>query len=150
MLAQNIVIPIELSALGGQDFPVSLHFGDALLGFAEPRVFLIVLPLIPSKELSNQGVRFPLFFCIWAGAVFCSQKNWRYNAMFYIKSNLAKVAILITEITEENVFTRCPCCKEEIAVDLTEVIGEGDGDLYSTSVFCKACSQAMARELNTP
>jgi hypothetical protein len=93
------------------------------------------------------GVRLPLIFCIWAGAVFCSLKSWRANAMFYVKTHLTEEVTLITEITDENVFTRCQCCNKETAADLADVFG--DGDLYGTSVFCEACSTAMARELNT-
>ena len=63
--------------------------------------------------------------------------------MFYIKTRLGGETEFTTEITDENVFTRCPQCGSEFAVDLAEVFSDGDGDLYGTSIFCDACSRKM-------
>ena len=49
---------------------------------------------------------------------------------------------ITTELTDENVFTHCPECGKEIAIDLYEIFFDG-GDLFGTSVYCsKECHQA--------
>lgn len=56
-------------------------------------------------------------------------------AMFYIKANGMK-----TSIESDNVFTYCPACGKKHYVDLFEIL-TGGGDLYSTAVYCLACSK---------
>ena len=56
-------------------------------------------------------------------------------AMFYIKANGIK-----TSIKCDNVFTYCPACGKKHYVDLFEIL-TGGGDLYSTAVYCLACSK---------
>jgi hypothetical protein len=60
--------------------------------------------------------------------------------MFYVKQNFG-YAEVTTEITDENVFTRCPECDKEIAVDLVELFSDGEGDLFSTTCLCRECSK---------
>ena len=49
---------------------------------------------------------------------------------------------MLTEITDENVFTRCPDCGQEVSVDLNDVIDdEGQLDLFGTGVCCAECSR---------
>lgn len=62
--------------------------------------------------------------------------------MFYIKNKINEETEITTEITDENVFTRCPNCEKEIAVDLAEILRD-DGDLYGTSVYCSECSAEL-------
>ena len=51
--------------------------------------------------------------------------------MFYVKFQLDESTTLLTEITDENVFTRCPDCGQEVSVDLNDVIDdEGQLDLF--------------------
>lgn len=64
--------------------------------------------------------------------------------MFYIKATIADGVTLKSEITDENVFTVCPGCGNEHSVDLAAVLS-GDCDLYSTQIYCEACSE---RELS--
>lgn len=45
--------------------------------------------------------------------------------MFYVKSQIGENSAIVTEITDENVFTRCPDCGSEIAVDLSDLADEG-------------------------
>ena len=40
----------------------------------------------------------------------------------------------------DNVFTICPICGKEHVVDLQDILQDGDGDLYGTSVYCRKCS----------
>ena len=62
--------------------------------------------------------------------------------MFYVKSKLDESTTLLTEITDENVFTRCPDCGQEVSVDLNDVIDdEGQLDLFGTGVCCAECSR---------
>ena len=60
--------------------------------------------------------------------------------MFYIKSKLANGKMVKTDITDENVFTCCPECGREFAVDISEIFSDGEGDLYSTNIICCACT----------
>lgn len=62
--------------------------------------------------------------------------------MFYVKTQLDESTVMLTEITDENVFTRCPDCGQEVSVDLNDVIDdEGQLDLFGTGVCCAECSR---------
>ena len=61
--------------------------------------------------------------------------------MFYLKTQMPNGGVAKTEITDENVYTRCPDCGRELPVDLVEVFSDGKGDLYSTSIICSACTK---------
>ncbi len=60
--------------------------------------------------------------------------------MFYIKVGKRK-----RNIREDNVYTRCPECGREHAVDLWEVF-EAGGDLYTAGVYCEECTAKRAAE----
>ena len=60
----------------------------------------------------------------------------RRNNMFFVKANVNETTEIRTEITDENVFTICPVCGKEHAVDISEI----SGDIYSTQVLCSECS----------
>ena len=64
--------------------------------------------------------------------------------MFYIKTKQHSGKTITTEITDENVFTRCPECGREMPIDLAEIFADGEGDLFSTQVFCAACTNESA------
>lgn len=66
--------------------------------------------------------------------------------MFYLKTKLANGKVIKTDITDENVFTRCPDCGRELPVDLVEVFADGEGDLFSTSIICSACTKKRAEK----
>ena len=61
--------------------------------------------------------------------------------MFYIKTKRHCGKTITTEITDENVYTRCPECGREMPIDLAEIFSDGEGDLSSTQVFCAACAK---------
>lgn len=62
--------------------------------------------------------------------------------MFYVKTKLSDECEINTEITDENVFTRCAECGAEIHIDLGELAGNcGELDLFGTAVFCDKCSK---------
>jgi hypothetical protein len=61
--------------------------------------------------------------------------------MFYLKTQMPNGGVAKTEITDENVYTRCPDCGRELPVDLVEVFSDGKGALYSTSIICSACTK---------
>lgn len=65
--------------------------------------------------------------------------------MFYIKERIHGGVEVKIEITDENVFCRCPLCGSEVTVDLEDVLSSG-GDLYGTSVFCDKCAEKMMRK----
>ena len=59
--------------------------------------------------------------------------------MFYVKASQPSGKMVKTDISDENVFTRCPECGKELPVDLAELFSDGEGDMQSTSVLCSAC-----------
>ena len=61
--------------------------------------------------------------------------------MFYLKTKLANGKVIKTDITDENVFTRCPDCGRELPIDLVEVFSDGEGDLFSTNIVCSTCTR---------
>ena len=64
--------------------------------------------------------------------------------MFYIKTKQYCGKTINIEISDENVFTRCPECGREMPVDLAEIFADGEGDLFSTQVLCAACAKRSA------
>ena len=60
--------------------------------------------------------------------------------MFYIKTQISDAAELNVEIQDDNVFTRCPACGREFAIDIAELLQDGESDLYGTAVYCAQCS----------
>ena len=65
--------------------------------------------------------------------------------MFYIKTKQHSGKMVSTEITDENVFARCPECGREMPVDLAEIFADGEGDLISTQVLCAACTKESTK-----
>jgi hypothetical protein len=63
--------------------------------------------------------------------------------MFYVKEPITDNMEFQMEITDKNVFCHCPVCGKEVAVNLEDVLGDGRGDLFGTSVLCEACSREM-------
>ncbi len=63
--------------------------------------------------------------------------------MFYVKERLNDSMEISIEITDENVFCRCPMCGSEVSVDITEFLSDGESDLYGTAVFCDECSKKV-------
>ncbi|CUH96376.1 hypothetical protein P22_2466 [Propionispora sp. 2/2-37] len=61
--------------------------------------------------------------------------------MFYIKTQINDAVDLTAEIHDDNVFTRCPECGRELAIDLVELLQGGESDLYGTAVYCAECSR---------
>ena len=55
--------------------------------------------------------------------------------MFYLKHKGKRLLI-----ESDNVYTTCPVCGKEHVVDLQDVLGDGNGDLYGTAVYCKECN----------
>lgn len=55
--------------------------------------------------------------------------------MFYLKHNGEKLPI-----EGDNVYTICPECGREHAIDLQEILEGGSADLYGTAVYCEECS----------
>ena len=65
--------------------------------------------------------------------------------MFYVKTKLCEGVTLHTEINSENIFTVCPECGAEHAVDLVDILSGGNADLNSTRVYCHECSKKRAQ-----
>ena len=63
--------------------------------------------------------------------------------MFYVKEPINDAMEVTVEISDENVFCRCPVCGREVLVDLEEVLGDGKGDLPGTAVLCEDCSREL-------
>jgi hypothetical protein len=65
--------------------------------------------------------------------------------MFYTKSKLPGGRTVRTEITDENVFTRCAECGCELPIDIVEILSDGESDLFSTSIVCSRCTVKKQR-----
>ena len=61
--------------------------------------------------------------------------------MFYLKHKEEKL-----NIGDDNVFTTCPICGKEHAVDLHELLAGGEADLFGTAVYCPACAERRFRD----
>jgi uncharacterized protein with PIN domain len=61
--------------------------------------------------------------------------------MFYVRQRFGHAEV-VAEIHDDNVFTRCPKCGEEVVVDLVELFSDEECDLYGTAVYCSECSKA--------
>ena len=66
--------------------------------------------------------------------------------MFYVKAKLTEEAEINIELNDENVFTRCIGCGEEIQVDIQEECRSDYFDLLGTSMYCTECSQKIRKE----
>ena len=60
--------------------------------------------------------------------------------MYYVKSKLADGCEINIDITDENVFTRCPNCGAEIPIDIVEESQIDGFDLCGTVCYCHECS----------
>lgn len=60
--------------------------------------------------------------------------------MFYLKDKSGQKLF----IEDSNVFTACPICGKEHAVDLVGVLQDGISDLYGTAVYCPECAENRA------
>ncbi|EGQ26738.1 hypothetical protein HMPREF9372_1279 [Sporosarcina newyorkensis 2681] len=61
--------------------------------------------------------------------------------MFYVKEKISPAVDVTVDIHDDNVFCTCPDCGCEVNVDLAQLFLAGEGDLYSTSVYCVDCSK---------
>ena len=61
--------------------------------------------------------------------------------MFYIKENLNEIMNIANEISDKNVYCRCPKCGVEVPVDLSVFQGNEDFDIFSSNVYCDACTK---------
>ena len=66
--------------------------------------------------------------------------------MFYVKEKVSPSLDVTVEIHDDNVFCTCPDCGCEIEIDLVELFGNGEVDLYGTSVYCSACSKSKLED----
>ena len=64
--------------------------------------------------------------------------------MFYVKTKINEDSYITTTITDENVFTICVDCGNEIPVDLDDMIVDGSLDLYGIGCRCEECSYRRA------
>lgn len=65
--------------------------------------------------------------------------------MFYVKEKLNDSMEISIEVTDENVFTHCPGCGDEVCVDLAELFSDGEADLFGTAVYCDKCSRRIQK-----
>ena len=65
--------------------------------------------------------------------------------MFCVKERIGRGATVSLDITDKNVYTRCPGCGKVFRVNLEEVFRAGDVNLFSTVVLCDECSERIQR-----
>ena len=61
--------------------------------------------------------------------------------MFFVREQISDSVQVKVEIHDDNVFCSCPSCGCEVGVDLSELLSDGDCDLYGTAVYCYKCSK---------
>lgn len=66
--------------------------------------------------------------------------------MFYVKEPLTDAVNVTVEIRDDNVFCQCPVCGKELAVDLQDILMDGDADLFGTTVLCDECVKKWMKE----
>ena len=64
--------------------------------------------------------------------------------MFYVKTKINEETYIVTEITDENTYTRCIDCGCEIQIDLDEAVIDGHLDLFGCGMRCGDCSYKHA------
>lgn len=63
--------------------------------------------------------------------------------MFYMIERLKDSMKIYIEVTDENVFCRCPICGLEVAVDIAEILRNFESDLIASAVFCDECDKQI-------
>lgn len=61
--------------------------------------------------------------------------------MFYVKENLIESMHIAIEISDKNVYCRCPKCGVEVPVDLSIFQENENFDIFSSAVYCDACTK---------
>lgn len=64
--------------------------------------------------------------------------------MFYVKTQVNENTYITSTITDENVYTTCIDCGQEVQVDLDEMVIDGHIDLYGLGCRCEDCSYKHA------
>lgn len=59
---------------------------------------------------------------------------------YYVKGTTETGEPVTLPIEADNVFTHCPICGGEHAVDLVELASGGDFDLYGSAIYCRECA----------
>ena len=67
--------------------------------------------------------------------------------MFYVKEKINDSMEVSIEITDENVFCRCPMCGVEFCVDIADIFNKVKIDLYGTDIYCLDCSKSRLEEV---
>lgn len=67
--------------------------------------------------------------------------------MFYVKEKVSPSVDVTVELHDDNVFCICPECGREVEIDLVELFGNGESDLYGTSVYCRECSKVKIMKM---
>ena len=61
--------------------------------------------------------------------------------MFYLKHKGKKLYI-----DDTNVFTTCPKGGKERRVNIQDVLGDGESDLFGTAVYCQDCGKLIRQQ----
>lgn len=83
----------------------------------------------------------------FARALSCQQTTYRKENViteamsdYYVKGTTKAGEPVTLPIEDDNVFTHCPRCGKEHAVDIVELASSGDFDLYGSAVYCRDCT----------
>ena len=63
--------------------------------------------------------------------------------MFYVKERLNDSMEISIEITDENVFFFFSMRGVEVMIDIAEILGDGESDLFGTAIYCSECSKKI-------
>ena len=65
--------------------------------------------------------------------------------MFYVKERITKGTTVSVNITDKNVYCRCPGCGAEVQVNLEDVFKVKGVNLIDTEVLCDRCPERVQR-----
>lgn len=67
--------------------------------------------------------------------------------MFFVKAILAPGVCVHVDIRNDNVYTHCHCCGEEMRVNLNKVLASTRGTLEDTAMLCKDCTDLLVERM---
>ena len=67
--------------------------------------------------------------------------------MFFVKATLAPGVCVRVDPRNDNVYTHCHCCGEEMRVNLNKVRANTKGTLEHTAMLCKDCTDLLVERM---
>lgn len=66
--------------------------------------------------------------------------------MFFVKATLTTGVCVHVDIRNDNVYTHCHCCGEEMRVNLNRVLAGPKGTREDSAMLCKDCTAMLCKD----